>query len=73
MPFIFIPPHVRFVEIIIDQKLIIFNMLHNTFINKEHEMIKMCARLLESLNGKQPSPDLNWQEMPNISNTLKNI
>lgn len=35
-------------------------------------MIKMDARLPESLNGKKPGPDLNWQEMPNIGNTLKN-
>ncbi|POT65933.1 hypothetical protein C3400_25200 [Klebsiella oxytoca] len=51
MPFIFIPPHVRFVEIIIDHKLIIFNWLQDTFVFEEHEMIKMCARLLELLNG----------------------
>ncbi|KLP70114.1 hypothetical protein ABF81_21020 [Enterobacter hormaechei subsp. steigerwaltii] len=50
MPFIFIPPYVRFVEIIIDHKLIIYNMLHDTFSYEEHEMIKRCARLLELLN-----------------------
>ncbi|AXF63412.1 hypothetical protein DVA44_04305 [Leclercia sp. W17] len=50
MPFIFTPPHVRFVEIIIDQKLIIFNRLHDTFISEEHKMIKMCAPLREQMN-----------------------
>jgi len=50
MPFIFISSLVRFVENIIDHKLIIFKVLHNTFIHQKHEMIKMCARLPELLN-----------------------
>jgi hypothetical protein len=65
MPFIFTPPHVRFVEIIIDRKLIIFNRLHDAFILEEHKMIKMCARLLDLSNtarGTSPIPGAGFDE-----------
>ncbi|KJO34545.1 hypothetical protein SS08_03010 [Enterobacter hormaechei subsp. steigerwaltii] len=51
MPFIIVPPYVRFVESIIDHNMIIFNGLYDTFIREEQEMIKIYARLLELLNG----------------------
>ena len=35
-------------------------------------MIKMGARLPESLNGKKPGPDLKSPESSNISKWLKN-
>ncbi|WP_165785811.1 hypothetical protein [Klebsiella sp. H-Nf2] len=44
--------------------MIIFNMLHDTFIDEEHKMIKVCARLLELLNGVIEAAPIPGVEMP---------